>query len=151
MKFPYSSIISSSPDGDEFFLFRRPEIPIPVVGPAGSAAYVGLVDTGSDNTILPKSVADYLGITIQPMPGPAANVFGGQRVQLLAGETILKLEADGEILAWRAAVCFFEFTSETEESVILGHSGFLDYLTATFDGQLATLTLTPNDELPRVD
>jgi hypothetical protein len=32
--------------------------------------------------------------------------------------------------------------------VILGHDGFLDYFTATFDGKAGTLTLLPNDELP---
>ena len=32
--------------------------------------------------------------------------------------------------------------------MILGHAGFLDYFTATFDGNSGTLTLIANDELP---
>ena len=35
--------------------------------------------------------------------------------------------------------------------LILGHSGFLDYFTANFDGENGILTLTPNAELPIAD
>jgi predicted aspartyl protease len=148
VKFPYSSIISADPDTGDFLLFRRPEIPVTIVGSAGSATYVGLVDTGSDNTIFPKSVADLLGIPVLAATGPAASVFGGQRIQLLTADVTLKLDADGESIVWRTQVCFFDFPSADEETVILGHAGFLDYLTATFDGQAGILTLIPNSDLP---
>ena len=65
MNFPYSTIISHDPDSGDFLLLRRPEIPITIGGPEREAAYVGLVDTGSDNTIFPLSVADYLGIIVR--------------------------------------------------------------------------------------
>jgi hypothetical protein len=146
--FPYSSIISADPGTGDFLLFRRPEIPVTISGPIGSATYVGLVDTGSDNTIFPRSVAELLGISVQTSSGPAASVFGGQRVQLLTGEAILKLESDGQTLIWKTAVCFFDFATPEEETVILGHSAFLDYFTATSDGKSGVLTLIPNDELP---
>ena len=110
---------------------------------------MGLVDTGSDNTILPKSVADRLGVPLVGT-GPPATVFGGHHVQLLVGDVTLQLEAEGEVLRWTAQVHFFDFVDEEDETVILGHSGFLDYFTATFDGKQGTLNLIPNDELPAV-
>jgi hypothetical protein len=146
MKFPYSSIISQAPGGEEFFVIRRPEIPVTIESPIGRLTVIGLVDTGSDNTIFPKSVADHLQIPIATTNGPAASVFGGQRVQLLEGEVTLTLEMeDGPRSRWTAMVCFYEFSTSEEECVILGHSGFLEFFTATFDGKLAELTLEPND------
>jgi hypothetical protein len=151
MIFPYRSIITEAPDSNDFLLIVRPEVPVTFVGPAGSASYVGLVDTGSDHTILPKTIADELGILLQPAMGQPASVFGGNRLQLLVGEVILKLKADGESLSWRTGAFFFDFTGAADETVILGHSGFFDYFTAIFDGKSASLTLLPNDELPIVD
>ena len=148
MIFPYQSIITQAPVGDDYLLIYRPEIPITVGGPKGEAIQIGLVDTGSDNTILPKSVADELGISLRPTSGPPSNVFGGHRVQLLIGDVHLTLKAGNGSLSWRTQVYFFGFASTEDETVILGHSGFLDYFTATFDGKYGVLTLTPNDELP---
>ena len=53
MIFPYRSIITAAPDGNDFLLILHPKIPVTVVGPVGSATYMGLVDTGSDSTIFP--------------------------------------------------------------------------------------------------
>jgi hypothetical protein len=47
-------------------------------------------------------------------------------------------------------VQFFEFPTADEESLILGHAGFLDFFVATFDGYGATLTLTANEQMPAV-
>jgi hypothetical protein len=63
-------------------------------------------------------------------------------------DVTLKLDADGESIVWRTQVCFFDFPSADEETVILGYAAFLDYLTATFDGQAGILTLIPNSDLP---
>jgi hypothetical protein len=126
----------------------RPVIPVTVIGLAGSRSYFGLVDTGSDNTILPKSIGDVLGIPLRVSPGPPASVFGGGRVPLLLGEAELQLEQGNEVLRWRAMLHFHEFLNADDETVILGHASFLDYFTATFDAQQGELTLTANDDLP---
>src|SRR5688572_26059420 len=104
MKFPYSSVISILPDSGDLLLFRRPEIPVTVIGPKGLAAYIALVDTGSDNTVFPKSVADHLGIDVEKTAGPHARAYGGHRVELFAGEALLKLDDEGETLLWRTSV-----------------------------------------------
>jgi hypothetical protein len=144
MIFAYRSIISAAPDGGDYLLILRPEIPVTIIGPGGSATYIGLVDTGSDNTILPKSIADDLGIPVEPMTGPAASVFGRHRVQLLAGQAKIKLDADGESFTWPTELFFFDFEFSAEETVILGHASFLDYFTATFDGEQGIPTLVPS-------
>ena len=86
MTFDYTSIVSLLPGSADFALLRRPEIPITVIGRKAAATYIALVDTGSDNTIFPKSVAKHLGISLKKATGPAATVFGGAQVQLQEGE-----------------------------------------------------------------
>ena len=39
-------------------------------------------------------------------------------------------------------------TGADEETIILGHQGFLDYFTATFIGEECALELEPNSYLP---
>jgi predicted aspartyl protease len=137
--------------GGDFHLLLRPEIEVSIQGPSGSATYIGLVDTGSDNTIFPKSIADDLGISLEKAPTPASKTFGGHSVELLVGEAVLRLEASDDVVAWRTLLNFYDFPEQNEEAVILGHAGFLDYFTATFDGKDGLLTLVPNDELPQAE
>ena len=148
MKFPYSTGVVASPTGDDFFLIRRPEIPITIFGENGSVTCLALVDTGSDNTIFPKSVADYLDIRLEQDLGPSARSYAGHQVQLLSGIAQLQIETEDDRRKWSTPICFFEFDDPEEEAVVLGHSGFLEYFTATFDGKACVLSLEPNNELP---
>lgn len=148
MKFLYSTIISEIPESQDYVLLRRPEIPVTIRGPNGSLTLLALVDTGSDNTIFPKSVADFLGILIEAENTQSASTFGGARIQLFLGEAMLQIEADEITARWPTTVSFFDSASPEHETVVVGHAGFLDYFTATFDGLLCELTLIPNDQLP---
>jgi len=148
MRFLYRPIVSAPPDGGDYLLILRPEIPLTVIGPASSGSFAALVDTGSDNTILPKSIAEPLGIPLRVASGSSASAFGGQRLSLLDGEATLQLEADGKVIRWPSELLFFDFPNIEDETVILGHAGFLDYFTATFDGEMGVLDLVANDDLP---
>ena len=126
-------------------------IPITLFGAKGSVTYLALVDTGSDNTIFPKSVADYLGIRVDQDQGPTARSFTGHQVQLLSGDAHLQIETEDARLDWPTPICFFDYDEPEEEAVVLGHAGFLEYFTATFDGKAYVLALVPNDDLPNAD
>ncbi|MEK6257280.1 MAG: hypothetical protein AABP62_01555 [Planctomycetota bacterium] len=151
MIFPYSVVVSQATGSADYFLFRRPEIPITITGTKLARNFLGLVDTGSDHTIVPLSVARGLGVVVDELEETTANVFGGQSVLLRAGEVELRLEADGKTITWSAIVSFFDFPSEKDETVVLGHAGFLEFFTSTFDGELEALTLVPNRNLPVED
>jgi len=149
MKFDYTGLISSAPDTGEGIVIFRPEVRIRLHGPNGSEDFLGLVDTGADNTILPESVAHALGIPLVPGKGPAARAFGGQEIAISYADVDLELiHADGP-LRWRARVYFLADPAD-EEALILGHQGFLDYFTATFVGEECVLELVPNSYLPRI-
>ncbi len=148
MRFPSRWHISPAQDGDDLIFLPRPEISFVVQGGGRSVSLIGLVDTGSDHTILPKSVADKLGIATADSDGPPAQAFGGEAITLRYGEVVLQLVVDDETLRWPTEVCFYDFPLRKYETVVLGHAGFLDYFTASFDGKNSVLSLTPNDDLP---
>ena len=149
MRFDYTTILSSAPDTGEPVVIFRPEVRITVHGPKGSGDFLALVDTGADNTILPEAIARDLGIPLTAGAGPAATVFGGQAIMLSYADVELELvHADGN-LRWLARV-YFVADATSQETLILGHQGFLDYFTASFDGEQCALDLEPNPYLPSI-
>jgi hypothetical protein len=149
MRFEYTAILSTAPDtGDPLIIFR-PEVPLRVHGPHGSRDFLALVDTGADNTILPASVARELSIPLAPGQGPGATAFGGQRMALSYADVDLELVLAGGRLRWSARVFFVDASDGDDETVLLGHQGFLDYFTARFIGEECALELEPNSYLPQ--
>jgi hypothetical protein len=147
MIFPYAAMIAIDPISGREHVLLRPEVPITIHGISGSRTYRALVDTGADNTVLPKSVAIDLGTSLHPLRGAKASAFGGQILDTLCGEATFDLADDADHCRWTDTVLFLDMAAE-EETLLLGHAGFLDYFTAIFDGHLAELTLVPNEDLP---
>ena len=75
--------------------------------------------------------------------------FGGQKLSIQFGDVEIEIAQGRERFRWRARVQFFNFASRGDESLVLGHAGFLDYFTATFDGARSELILVANEDLPR--
>jgi hypothetical protein len=147
MKFNYSALIANASDTGEPMVLFRPEVTMRIHGPSGSRDFLALVDTGADHSILPESIARDLDIPLHPCKGPSATAFGGQQIALSYADVELELvHADGE-LRWFPRVYFVSGDAD-KETIILGHQGFLDYFTATFDGEECTVNLQPNDYLP---
>jgi predicted aspartyl protease len=135
-------------DGDEFGLIFRPVIPITIEGPNGTIDVYALVDTGSDSTIFPRFVAERLGIPLHVAPNLKATAFGWTPIELEMGPVRLFLTDGRESCRWTETVGFFDSSGDADEMAVLGHAGFLNYFTATFDGKDGQLTLIPNELLP---
>jgi hypothetical protein len=106
------------------------------------------VDSGADNSIFPESVANDLGIALNECKGPAAVAFGGQAIALSYGDVELELKhLDGHV-RWATRIYFLSGSDVQEQTLILGHQGVLEYFTATFNGEDASLELVPNPYLP---
>jgi hypothetical protein len=150
MKFPYwPAVLLSAETGDPVFILR-PEITIRAIGPVRSEQYRALVDTGADTSVFPKSVADDLGVTLIHGAGPEVETFDGKRLPTLFGDLTLEL-TDGDVIwRWPVRMQFFDFGIKDRESLVLGHSRFLDFFTAAFDSMNAELTLEQNSDFPSV-
>ena len=150
MKFRYRSIISLDFEQGTPFFLMRPEIPVTVIGSRGRATYSALVDTGADNVVFPRSVADELGIELHPSERCQATGFGGGTVSLLSGQATLEIGDAQERLRWTTRVLFNDCEPEQDEIVLLGYLGFLEFFQANFDGPKGWLELTPSARLPIV-
>lgn len=86
MKFPCRAHIGLSPETGDSQILLRPEVLVKIVGPVWSEAFLGLVDSGADNTALPTSVADRIGIALRPAKGPSGAAFDGHELEFQVGQ-----------------------------------------------------------------
>ncbi len=110
--------------------------------------YVSIFPGTNDYRLILRPV-----ITIRVV-GPNADarwdalVDSGDRLKIHYGDVKLHIESGREVIAWKTTVGFVDFGSASDEVIILGHGGCLDFFTATFDGEKAELELKPNALLP---
>ena len=148
MKFDYRGYVSVFPGTKDYRLILRPVITIRVIGPKAEARWDALVDSGADETLFPRSLAEALGVELDSQRTSVAAGISGEPLKIQYGDVELRLESGPEIVAWRTTVGFVDFGSASEEVIILGHGGCLDYFTATFRGEIAELELEANALLP---
>lgn len=149
MYFDYRPSIAVSPTTGEGIILLRPDIEVVVHGPLGSRIVTALVDTGSDLSVLPLAAAHVTGIIVAPSNQPQARDFGGSGLSFFEGKVELEIfdPRTGDALRWFTEAQFFDFGAASETAV-LGHDGFLNHFTATFDGEDAALELIANRTLP---
>lgn len=148
MKFPYREYISVFPGTGDYRLILRPVITIRIIGTKSEARWDALVDSGADETLFPMSLADVLGLELDQQLTSEAVGISGDRLKILYGDVELRIECDNETIAWKTTVGFVDFGKASDEVIILGHGGCLDYFTAIFDGEDAELELVANLLLP---
>ena len=148
MKFAYREYLTQLPGTSDFRLILRPVISIRIAGPRITGWWDALVDTGADETLLPRSLAELLEIELEEATSQAIGITG-DKLTVHYGEVEFHVANADDNVTWRTTVGFVEFKSSDDEVIVLGHGGFLDYFTAKFDGERAELKLTPNSLLPR--
>jgi hypothetical protein len=116
-------------------------------GPKTEARWDALVDTGADETLLPLSLAELLGVELDREATSLATGISGDKLTIHYGDVELQIGAGNDEIKWRATVGFVDFGGPDQEVIILGHGGCLDFFTAIFNGELAELELVPNSLL----
>jgi hypothetical protein len=151
MTFDYVPVVVAAADDGEPLMLFRPEIVVMVHRPAGVRTVRALVDTGSDYTIFPLEVATRMGIPTLPAEGPPIKAFGGQAIGVRYADVPVQIDSTEETLLWTARVFFTDDSddSSSDRTAVVGHMGFLEFLTATFRGDTNTLDIDANEDLPR--
>jgi len=126
----------------------RPEVLVQIAGPNRSETFLGLVDSGADNTVLPTSIADRLGIPLRAAKGPSGTAFGGHELTFQVGLVEFELVDEQTTWTWKTDVLFHQFEETPDETLILGHAGFLDFFRTLLDPEQASVELTPNGLFP---
>jgi hypothetical protein len=148
MRFQYREYISHFPGTSDFRLILRPVITVRITGPAATARWDALVDTGADETLLPLSLGELLGVALDRDATSRATGVTGEILTIFYGDVEFQIADGRETVRWRTSVGFVEFGSADDEVIVLGHGGCLDYFTASFDGENAELELNANSLLP---
>jgi predicted aspartyl protease len=126
------------PDG----VLYRPEVRVHVIGPTDDVFLRGLVDTGADSTIFPRSIADAIGVELDDSRTSRASGFTGDQVAVTYAEVELEVMQRDEHRRWRTLVGFVDYARPEWEQTLLGRSGFLDQFRATLDAKGKQLELT---------
>lgn len=126
MMFPYRKLFLRDRMTGEIDLILRPEAPVTMHGPSWSMTCSGLVDSGSDTTVVPASLGRELGVKLTPSRRQGSG-FGGHVLDFFVGEMELEIPLDESSARWRVTVNFAEFATESVETVILGQAGFLEF------------------------
>lgn len=146
MIFPYQAVMVDSPVTGVASELTRPEVLVGIEGKE-LRLVIGLLDSGADYSILPKTVADAAGIELRPVQGSALVGVSGNPLHATYGTVRFILEDDDSTFEWTATALFHDVPSE--DGGVLGRAGFLEYFTVTFDGENNMATLQPNSRFPR--
>jgi hypothetical protein len=125
-------------------------VTIDVIGSLRRQRIQALVDTGSDETVFPASLAKAIGVQLDHASASQASAVGGQVVQLIPGSVMLQLTEGEQKHRWQMTAGFLEVNRPEDEVSLLGYAGFLEFFRATFDSEQQELELTPNDSLMRI-
>jgi hypothetical protein len=145
VRFPYRPYaVQPTPAQPGVSIVYRPRIPIHVIGSLGNLGLFGLLDTGADETVLPAFLVERIGVEVDPGAEAQFRGVGGQIVTVSYARVQLEVGKAHQSYRWPAKVAFLQGSN----MAILGHAGFLQYFTATFNGQRRHVTLTANSTLP---
>jgi hypothetical protein len=124
-------------------IIHEPIILVRFCGPARSYLIRGLLDTGAAMTLVPRFYLTKLGLS----PGERLRLrAAAETFEILLGMLELELRSRRTIHRWPARV---GFVHRADNVALLGHAGFLDYFSVTFDGLHKRVTLRPNGTFPR--
>lgn len=117
-----------------------------VVGINAAARVWALVDTGADQTIIPRSMGEAIGCTYSSAESLPVGGFGGG-LPVAPAMVTMEVSDGASTLQWTAGVGLADFPRPEDEVAILGRVGCLEHFIAAFDGPGNWLELTPRSSL----
>jgi Aspartyl protease len=125
-------------------IIHEPIIVVRFIGPRQTYLILGLLDTGASMTLVPRSYFHKLGMSAAPTERVRVRTVSGS-VDVLLGALDLELRSDRVKYRWSAQV---GFVPRADNLALLGHAGFLDHFSATFDGLRKRVTLKLKGTFP---
>ncbi len=123
----------------------RPMLFVRIIGPSAANPPVRCrLDTGSDDVMFPDLEAGFLGVVLIEANRIPIDTLG-QGTTAIYERVYLEI-SDGPITRrWSARVGFHD---GPKHAYVLGHNGFLEHFTSTFDGLNRRVSLLPNGTFP---
>ena len=128
---------------------HKPVIPLHVFGPTGMMSVPVLVDSGSDDVILPLVMAKTIGVDLTNAPILQFQSLGGPTIRVRFASVLLQLVANlQQIVRWRAVVGFGVVNVGGQQWGLLGIAGGLQYFSVWPDIANNQLHFDPLPTLP---
>lgn len=102
----------------------------------------GLLDSGADDTVFPRSLANKLGISLSGLPVGSATSAGSKPVEYAVAAVTLGLHDGTQGCQWNALVGFR--LDDVKALPLFGQAGFLQFFDADLRGDAHEAILTPN-------
>ena len=124
----------------------RPLLAVRVTGPVQFMVRDGLLDTGSDDTVFPETIATVLGVDLTRSPQVTITLAGRGAISCrYADVTLLITDGVSETYEWPAVVGFVPLALRHP---LLGYAGFLQFFDSNFRGADRGVPLAPNRDFP---
>lgn len=123
----------------------RPLIPIHIAGPLGTRTLDANLDSGSDDTIFPESLAPLLGIDLTNAPEGESGAIGGIPIPYRYALVTIRVSDGYEECVWEGIA---GFAAAPLRWAILGHAGMLQFFDVQFLGERREVIVTPNSSFP---
>ena len=141
MMFRYKSI--KRPNGPPI---KSPSIPVTIIGPKESLELIALVDSGADISVIPKEVAEVLGLDLSGEIQPALGVGGS--IKTVPSHVSLVVERGHE--RYRLNIPIKVALDQQDIPPILGRTGFFEEFEITFNELEEKIYLKKIDRSPNL-
>lgn len=131
--FKYKSI--RHPDGHSV---KTPSIPITFIGPSEALSVVAVVDSGADFSVLPKEVAEVLGLRLDQNIEPCYGISG--KIDAAEDHVRVKIQNSHESYSFNITVKIL-LSEEVDIPVLIGRSGFFEEFEITFNESREKISL----------
>jgi hypothetical protein len=122
----------------------RPSLKVRVIGLSGHVEIWGLLDTGSDECILPMGLIPVIGVAQRADELGILQDFAGRPRVVSYGTVDFEVRLKNRSHRWHAKVGFLDDRDEA----IWGRGSFLEYFNASFHGPERHFTLRLKSPLP---
>ena len=150
MRFAYKSYEIPKSPLDGATEIHRPEILVQLVGRTGALHTLGLVDTGADSVVIGQTIANEIGVRLSPKHRWLVHGFSGHALEAILGHVEIELISRTESFCWSLPVGVVTYPKlASEEIVVLGQTGFLQYFDVRHFGNDHVVELKPNVSFPK--
>jgi hypothetical protein len=130
------------------FVRHKPIIQVVLTANDRTILSQGLLDSGSDDTVFPRTSGEELGIMFDGLPKSVAAGVGGEAIEYAIAGVRLAIDDGTQCYEWPARVGFR--LDGKKVLPLLGQAGFLQFFTVEFRGDTHEAVLTPKGTFPGV-
>lgn len=124
------------------FAYKRYEIP--------KSPLDGSTEIHRPEILVGQTIARQIGVKLRPKHRWPVHGFSGHALEAVLGHVEIEMASRTESFCWQLPVAVVSYPDlVSEETVVLGQSGFLEYFDVRFLGEAHLVELKPNVSFPK--